>query len=242
METSVEIPLNHGIVSVVDEDMYDWVSKWTWRASKYGKGFYAVRGVKLEGKWKQVLLHREMMQHLLGRTLDRKELVDHANRDTLDNRVGNLRVCSVAENTRNHGGYSTSKTGVTGVRRSRWGQDRFCASIQFEGKTIDLGTFNTFEEAVQARTEAELKYFGEFARPEVLGRDTRKSDPSEIAPDYGRVRAMNSNNTSGHRGIHCLKNGSYQVKIAIDGKRRHLGTFSSLDEAVEARKQAEDVR
>lgn len=58
----------------------------------------------------------------------------------------------------------TNKSGVKGVswrgpkgaRRGRW-----TVSIAKDGKRISLGSFQDFDKAVQARKEAELKYYGE---------------------------------------------------------------------------------
>ena len=52
-------------------------------------------------------------------------------------------------------------------------------------------------------------------------------------------RKSRSDNTSGFRGVGLLKNGKYRVSIGFKGKRLHLGTFSSFDEAVRARIFAE---
>jgi hypothetical protein len=57
---------------------------------------------------------------------------------------------------------SNNKSGVTGViwhrRSSKWR-----AFIRINGKQIELGLFDRFEDAVVARKEAEEKYFGEFS-------------------------------------------------------------------------------
>lgn len=47
------------------------------------------------------------------------------------------------------------------------------------------------------------------------------------------------NNKSGYTGVwHDEKNGKWWAYITFHGKRHHLGTFSSLDEAIEARSSA----
>ena len=51
----------------------------------------------------------------------------------------------------------TNTSGKVGVRKVPSG--RYQVSIRC-GETIYLGTFNTFEEAIKAREEAELKYYG----------------------------------------------------------------------------------
>lgn len=76
--------------------------------------------------------------------------IDHINGDRSDNRISNLRVVSDAENKRNAKLYSTNKTGVPGVS---W--DRARGKWQAQCLRKPLGRFDTFEEAVAARREAE---------------------------------------------------------------------------------------
>lgn len=46
-------------------------------------------------------------------------------------------------------------------------------------------------------------------------------------------------NTSGFRGI-TIANGKYRVRIQINKKSMHLGYFNTLDNAIQARKEAEE--
>ena len=50
-----------------------------------------------------------------------------------------------------------------------------------------------------------------------------------------RNRVLGSNNTSGYVGVQKTKNGTYCAKIL----KRHIGTFNTFEEAVEARKAAQ---
>ncbi len=52
-------------------------------------------------------------------------------------------------------------------------------------------------------------------------------------------RALNSNNTTGYKGISKKGNG-YRAYIKFKRKYYHLGTYKNLDDAVAARKKAED--
>lgn len=92
---------------------------------------------------------------------DDELVVDHINHDTLDNRASNLRSCTVRENNQNRKPRSNSKTGYTGVNQTRSG--KYEATITNNGKTIRLGRYELIEDAVEARRNAENKYFGEFA-------------------------------------------------------------------------------
>lgn len=53
-------------------------------------------------------------------------------------------------------------------------------------------------------------------------------------------KSLMSNNTSGHKGVSWRKSGScWQAIITVNKKQKHLGYFSDLNEAIEARKKAE---
>jgi len=88
--------------------------------------------------------------------------IDHKNRHRYDNRRNNLRVASNSQNAMNIKLRSDNNSGVTGVG---WQSvmNLWRARITVDQKEIQLGTFGDFDEAVNARKEAEIKYFGEFA-------------------------------------------------------------------------------
>lgn len=91
---------------------------------------------------------------------DNNEMViDHINRNRLDNRKENLRIVSFQDNIRNSNKKSTNKSGFKGVwydkQRNKW-----CAGISLNGKSIGLGRYNTIEDAYEARKNGEIKYWG----------------------------------------------------------------------------------
>ncbi len=83
--------------------------------------------------------------------------LDHINQDKADNRIANLREIKHIDNARNYTLRKDSTSGVNGVcyhkRYNAWR-----ARIKVDYKCIHLGMFQTFEEAVKARYEAEQKY------------------------------------------------------------------------------------
>lgn len=83
--------------------------------------------------------------------------VDHINRDTKDNRWGNLREVSHSCNMRNARISKSNTSGVVGVYKAR-NKKSYCSFVTVNRKTVHLGTTYTFEEAVRARWEAEKKY------------------------------------------------------------------------------------
>ena len=57
-----------------------------------------------------------------------------------------------------------------------------------------------------------------------------------IKPD----RAVNKNSTTGHKGISQYPDGRYRAYIYFKRKQYHLGIYDTLQQAVEARKIAEE--
>jgi hypothetical protein len=77
--------------------------------------------------------------------------VDHINRDKTDNRLENLRWATRSINCLNTKVRKDSKTGVRAVYQTN---GRFRASYRINGKRYYTTTFDTVEEAVQARNTA----------------------------------------------------------------------------------------
>ena len=84
-----------------------------------------------------------------------KKDIDHINGITNDNRICNLRECNKSENGQNRLRNKNNKSGFTGVSQK---DNRWVAIITINKKTIYLGQFDTFEEAVEARKVGKEKY------------------------------------------------------------------------------------
>ncbi len=138
----------------VDDELFDELNKYHWSISTNG---YAQRR---DDKGAIILMHRQIMNLTFGD----KQCVDHINRDRLDNRISNLRLCTRTENNHNMKLSSRNKSGAKGIYKDK---NRLRVSIMFNRKKIYLGTFpNTeqgFKEATKAYNEAAIKYYGEFA-------------------------------------------------------------------------------
>jgi hypothetical protein len=103
-----------------------------------------------------LLIHREIMKP------KSPLVVDHINGNKSDNRRGNLRICTVAQNTVNQSRVRT----FSGYKGVSW-HDRdglWYARLSFNGKNIHLGFFTCPIRAAKAYDVAAAKYFGEFAR------------------------------------------------------------------------------
>jgi HNH endonuclease len=72
--------------------------------------------------------------------------IDHINGDRQDNRLSNLRLVSNLINQRNKGPGRTNDLGVRGINRVG---KRFCVRINLHGVNRRLGSYGTFEQAVE---------------------------------------------------------------------------------------------
>ena len=110
---------------------------------------------------KRVKLHRVITKCPDGM------VVDHISHNTLDNRIVNLRICTHKENLRNQ---TVSIKNTSGHKGVCWNKQRckWVAHIAVNSKLIYLGGFIDINDAIVARKDAEVKYFGEFAYQEVV--------------------------------------------------------------------------
>ena len=88
-------------------------------------------------------LHNKFLHRII---MDNPEdlVVDHINRNPLDNRRDNLRIVSIQENNMNLSMSKRNKSGVPGVS---WHKDanKWQAKIAYKYKHIFLGCFDTLE-------------------------------------------------------------------------------------------------
>lgn len=114
---------------------------------------YGYRGITICDKWLRFNgFYEDMGDRPEGMTLER-----------IDNNKGyykgNCKWVSYKDQCRNRRMPINNTSKHVGVAyRESYG--KYYANIGFEGKRIHLGYFKNFEEAVKARKEAELKYWG----------------------------------------------------------------------------------
>ena len=106
---------------------------------------------------KRILLHRFIVD------CEDDMMVDHIDGNPLNNTKSNLRIVTSQQNALNKdtkGIGNNKRIGVTFSKR----HNKWLAKIQVNKKEIYLGMYSTEEEAIKAREEAEIKYFGEYRR------------------------------------------------------------------------------
>lgn len=106
-------------------------------------------------KIKYIQLHRFLMKP------NSIEEIDHINHIPYDNRRENLRIVSVPQNQMNSKISLNNTSGVKGVNFDK-NNNKWRSRISVNGKRINLGQFLLFQDAVNARINAEKKYYGEY--------------------------------------------------------------------------------
>lgn len=87
--------------------------------------------------------------------------IDHIDGDTGNNRLANLRECTMTQNKGNSRSYKNNTSGVKGVHQVR---GRWRSYVQCGRKRVHIGYFDTKEEAAAAYIKKAKELFGEFAR------------------------------------------------------------------------------
>lgn len=135
-----------GLSAKVSAHRHEFLMQWAWSVSNG----YAVRGTRVGNRTVHTRMHRSIM----GLGPEDAFQVDHANGDTLDNRDGNLRVVTRAQNMMNRKANRGNTTGVKGVSLVNGKYKAY----------INLGSFDTLEEARSVREKYGRLVHGEFHR------------------------------------------------------------------------------
>lgn len=158
------IQLIQGQVALVDDEDFERLNQWKWHCLKRGKTFYAARSISLGEKQKRYWMHREILNTFSGFE------IDHKNKNGLDNRKENLRICTTAENQWNSNRRIDNTSGFKGVHwmngkfyKGKQYTGKWYARIRFNGQRIYLGLFLNKIDAAKAYDRKAQELFGEFA-------------------------------------------------------------------------------
>ena len=151
------VPLTKGLVAVVDQaDLEAVLAEGKWYAlTASPRCVYAARKIRLRGGQRRLLY--------LHTFLTGWPLVDHVNRDGLNNTRANLRHATKAQNAVNSGpprhGITSKYKGVSWDTSNR----RWRAQLCVDGHSRLIGRFVTPEEAARAYDRAVWDARGEYA-------------------------------------------------------------------------------
>lgn len=143
-----EQKLNYWIFDLND---YDKLKNIYWSSGRNGYATGSLNGTTVQ-----------MARYIMNIDVSDKRYVDHLNHNINDNRKTNLRICTPSQNNMNRSFSSNNKSGVIGVCWDK-AHSKWSAQIGLNKKTIHLGLFENFEDAVKSRKNAEEEYFGEYS-------------------------------------------------------------------------------
>lgn len=157
-------PENKGMVTLVDDEDYEKLSKHRWSASYQGKGKHRkVVSVhtniwdKRRRKWRTVNLQNLIVTAPDGKT------PDHIDRNPLNNQKYNLRPATSKQNAANRSKQRTNGNGpcTSQYKGVSWNIDCRRWIVRIAG--IYLGIFYDEKEAARAYNKKALELYGEFA-------------------------------------------------------------------------------
>lgn len=150
------INLSNGYIAFVDNEDFELVSQYAWYGRSKTKQdiCYAQTSIYKNGKRSTIDMHRLIVPDVI--------MIDHINRNGLDNQRKNLRSATQSQNrgnskvpVNNTSGYK----GVVAMPSGRW-QARIAST--------SLGLYATKEEAALVYNVAAVERYGEFAYLNVL--------------------------------------------------------------------------
>ncbi len=214
------IQIHGGEEAFIDDEDYDRVSLFKWymrhgyACTAYHKGGYSRTD---KDRTHNMSMHRYLMGFPDG-------VVDHINRDRLDNRKSNLRVVTYAQNALN-ADRPAGVTGYLGVKKEK-GANVYCARVGDH----TVGYYRTALKAAQARDIECLKRRGEFA---ILN-----FDPSELPAKVVPLMPRNvGERTSSVTGVSYAATQRRKNKWRVVVSKVHLGWFATEEEAIQAKEQ-----
>lgn len=135
-----------------DLEDYDKIKNYYW-INQHG---YACTREQKDNVVTYIYMHRLIME------AKKTEIIDHIDRNKLNNCKNNLRITNNTGNARNASISKNNTSGIIGVTYDN-SRELWAAQILINYKTIHLGRYVNKKDAIHARLKAEKKYFGEFA-------------------------------------------------------------------------------
>ncbi len=152
-----KIYLPQGMFAMVDICDYDYLNKFKWQLSKDVNNCYATRRERIDGKLKNIRMHRDLLK-----VSDRKLLVDHADKNGLNNTRSNLRICNNSQNSSNRRAKKRLSTKYIGID---WNKNagKWRARVILNGEFISAGYYKLETEAALAYNYMAFALKKEFA-------------------------------------------------------------------------------
>ena len=211
-----------GKFTLVDDEVYEYLSKWLWHLGSDGYVKRARRKEEcVEGNRKDIIMHREIL------SVEDGKYVDHINGDKLDNRSINLRECTNQQNQWNQAPRNNVSSKYKGVTKRKYNYEACCT---ISNKITYLGKFTNEIAAANAYNYYALKEYGEFARLNDV--------PHMSYQEWNSFKCKLNNGKSKYKGVHWSKKAEkWEANLYINKKQKFLGYFDSEEDAVKHRNQ-----
>jgi hypothetical protein len=212
-----EILLSKGDKTIVDDCDYEYLSQWKW---------YLSNGYAISNDRKK--MHRIIMKAKEG------EIVDHIDRDKLNNSRTNLRIISREGNVHNQKKRINTFNNYKGtqyVKKLGLWQSR----CRINGNDYYLGLYKTEIASAYAYNKKAIElseyillnefdiYIDELEK--MLITDSAKKPPAE---KKSKQKGLYWHKKSGR-----MKQGDWEVKVRVDGKYKSLGRFINEQDAID---------
>lgn len=142
-------------------------------------------------------------------------VIDHINRNQMDNSWDNLRDISVADNNRNLAIFKDNTTGYNGIRLIR---GMYNVRVRRDEILYNIGHYKTLDEALNARLTW-IHHYDDLG--EIL----------DLRPKY----ELEITSKTGHYGIYEKPKGKYmyyRIDVRFEGVKFDLGLKKSVEEAI----------
>lgn len=96
--------------------------------------------------------------------IPRSFVIDHVDGDPTNNRLKNLRLATFQQNMRNSHVAKNNNSGFKGVSLNKK-SGRYVSYVNLNNQHIHLGSFETAEEAYEARCKASKELYKDFDAP-----------------------------------------------------------------------------
>lgn len=211
--------------TIINDDMFDIVNQHKWHLDS--KGY-----VQRFDKKKRIRLHRFIYEYKVGSIS--KEIIDHKDRNPLNNQINNLREATNKENVLNSTISKTNSVGYKGVKATKHGTYR--VYISNNRKRVYTGSFSTAREAAIAydiillENNKTSKEFLLFNCPDASLEET------ESIKQKLKSGKRHNNTSSKYLGVHFVSNQNFKNKpwvarLYFNKKSIYIGHFKTEIEA-----------
>jgi hypothetical protein len=151
--------------AMVDIDDFYKLSKYRWWCRKPDRQHCVMSLILHNGIVHRLYMHREVMKEKVGLehwNKNDKYIIDHINRNSLDNTRANLRFATPSQSNMNRGRYKNAGSKYKGIHYKKR-EGKWWARITVNGKRKYLGSFKNEIDAAKAYDAAAKKYYSRFA-------------------------------------------------------------------------------